>query len=577
MINPELWGSLIDQAETAVSSSGGREGLAKWLTTNTRAPDDSMKAFSFQHHEFMLGILACRKPHIAVSKPTQCGLSELAVRVALALAAKLQNIHIIYVMPSSKRASGFASSRIYPIIEAAPRLKSLLSSKVASNELIQLGSSFLHLSGAQSAQQAISVPARVLIRDEYSFGLPSVLATYQSRLAHQSDEEKLILDFSSPLFPKSGISALLDDSTYNHYMVYHTTCGQWTEIEELTDLILPGFDAHLTELEASDLKNPRVHTDEAYIKCRKCGNPISLENMATPEHRAWVPAQPGRDIEGFRVTPMALPIHRNPPKLVKELPLYGSNVRWQQYALGVAAESSDSTITEAALNSAFTVSPITPELAGGTVQGAVAGCDQGKLNWMMFGKKVGDTLEIFHTEVVRQGGDQEPGRKFVERFNQFNCIKGVVDAGPDVSMVKFVQGNTRWDSVVGCYFVRTPRVATLDIVKEDEVQGMIKVGRTPIMDEFIGAFNAGKIKLPRGSRHEQEMREHLMQPKRIVNMDALGEEAAVWVSRSDDHWAFSLLYAYLAAKLVESSAPMIFLPPGRLVASVRMKSVPMPV
>jgi len=574
--NLDLWSNLIDKAEAALSVSGGKEGIAKWLIGNTRAPDDPMRPWSFKNHEYMLGILKLSKYHTVVSKPTQTGLSELAVRISLALLAKLQNIHLIYVMPTSKRASGFASSRIYPVIHASPRLKPLLSGKVASNELIQISSSFMHLTGAQTEEQAISIPARVLLRDEFSFGNPAVLATYMSRLAHQTDEEKLIFDFSSPLYPKSGITALLDESTYNHYMVYHTPCGQWTEIEELTDLILPGFDAHLTELEASDLKHPKVRIDDAYIKCRKCGNPITLENLATPEYRAWVPAQPDRSIEGFRVTPMALPIHRNPAKLIRELPLYGSNVRWQQYALGVAAESSDSTITEAALNSAFTVSPITPELAGGTVQGALAGCDQGKLNYMCHGKLIGDVLEVFHVEIVRQGGDHEPGKKFVERFSQFNCIKGIIDAGPDVSMVRHVQQHTRYNSVYGCYFVRTPRIASLEIIKEDEVDGMVKVGRTPIMDQFVAAFNAGKIKLPRGSRYEQDLRSHLMEPKRIVNSDALGEEAAVWVSKGADHFAFALLYLYIAAKLVESSPSTIFIPPSRLVSSVKMRSRPLP-
>ena len=120
-------------------------------------------------------------------------------------------------------------------------------------------------------------------------------------------------------------------------------------------------------------------------------------------------------------------------------------------------------------------------------------------------------------------------------------------------------------------------MATLEVLKLDEVQGMVKAYRTPLIDEAVAAFNAGKIKLPRGSKYEQEMRDHLLQPKRLVDMDALGEEAATWVSKSDDHWAFALFYLHAAAKMVDDQPAQIFLPPSRLITSVKMRSAPMPV
>jgi len=564
-----LFGALIDKADTASSSSGGRKELSKWIAKNTRHPQNSMKPWSFAGHEYQIAIVDDQNPHVAVQKPSQVGCSEMFLRILLALAAKLSGANLIYVLPSSQFAAKFSSSRIDPVVQASDRLKAIASRKVDSNELKQIGSCFIHMGGAQSETQAISVPANAVFRDEYSFGNPDILSVYQSRLAHNAPENRILYDFSTPLFPKSGISEVYESGTKSHYLCWHWACSSWVEVDSQRDMVIPGFDRPLTELSATDLLNPHSQHGDTWVKCVQCGQPISQQNLADPVYRAWVAKHPERTVSSYQVDPLDAAAIRAPKDIVGDLLLYKTTARWTQYALGKPFEDSNGTVTESALAQAFTVPPIRPEIAH--VTGAVAGMDQGKLSYLVHGKLVDGVLEIFNAEILKQDDHFGQSDTFVTRFSQYGCRKGVIDAGPDASIVKNVQSRTPYNSVLGCYFVRTTRNSTLEIYTEDEVAGMLKAKRTACFDEFVKEFNSGRIKLPMGSHYESEIRKHLLVPKRVMSYDAVGEEQASWVSGGADHWALACIYAWLASKLFGEAGSLIVLPGNTLVSSARMQ------
>jgi hypothetical protein len=271
---------------------------------------------------------------------------------------------------------------------------------------------------------------------------------------------------------------------------------------------------------------------------------------------------------------------KTPASIVEELKLYKRTSRWVQFSLGKPYESSDATITEAALTNAFTVQPIAPSTAAENspdLYNVVAGLDQGKTAYLCHGRKVGDVLEIFNFELLQQDGDNGQAETYLARTKQFKVVKGVADAGPDSSLIKYIQSRTAYNSTWGCYFVRSNRKASLDLYIEDSETGMVKANRTAILDEFVKAFNSGKIKLPRGSRYENEIKAHLLAPKRITMPDAVGEEQSTWVSNGADHGFFACAYAYIAFLMIEAQPAPVYLPPARLVTSVRMRSAPMPV
>lgn len=568
-MNHELFSSLIDQAEVALSTAGGRQNLPRWITENTRMPNNLHKTWSFKDHEYQIGLLEDMNPHIAIQKASQVGCSEVMVRMALALTAKLSGEHLMYILPTSHFAGKFVASRIDPVIAASPRLASLLSKKVDSNEIKGIASSFLHIGGAQNEAQAISVPARALFIDEASFCSSDVINVYASRLGHQREQDRIQIAYSTPLYPGSGVTEMFEQGSQKLYLCYHDACGAWVEVDTSRHVILPGWDSPLLELTLADLRSGNVYPDQAYVQCEHCHNPISLENLADPTRRAWVPKYPDRHTSSYQIDPLCAPVVRPPAAIIRSLNQYRTTARWVQFSIGLPYENSEGTITQEALDKAFAVRPIAPNTSG--VQGAVAGMDQGKLAYSTNGKVVNGVLEVFNMETFQQDGENGQAEGFIDRFARYNSIQGVLDAGPDSSIVKYVQNRTRYNATWGCYFVRTSRRASLELFDTDEVTGLVKANRTAIIDAFVKAFNSGKIKLPVGHRDEKEIRAHLLEPKRITMPDSVGEEQSTWVSKGPDHWFFALLYLFIAAKMVESAPAPVYIPPSRLVSKVKMK------
>lgn len=574
-LDQELFLSLVDKAEVALSTTGGRQNLPRWIIENTRAPTNPMKNWSFDRHEYQIGILEDETPDISVQKCAQSGISELMVRMLLALAAKLTGEHLLLVLPTSAFSSKFVASRIDPVITASPRLRALVSKKVDSNEIKAIGQSFIHIGGAQNENQAISVPGRALLVDEYSFCNPDTLSVYQSRLEHQQECDRIVVNYSTPLYPGSGITEAFEAGSQKLYLCYHDACGQWVVVDSARDIVLPGFDKPLIELTLLDLRATgpsRLDPDRAWVRCEHCHGPISIENLADPTRRAWVPRYPDRHASSFHVDPLAAPLVRSPAAIIRSLTHYKRTDRWVQFSLGQPYESADGTITQQALDNCFTVTPQSPGTSG--ITGAVAGMDQGKPAYLVNGKAVAGVLEIFNVETLKQDGENGQAEGYLNRFKAYRSIRGVIDAGPDSSLVKYAQNRTQYNATWGCYFVRSARKASLDLFTLDEDDGMVKAHRTGVFDAFVKAFNQGKIKLPKGMKDEEEVRRHLLEPKRIAVPDALGEEQAVWVSKGPDHFFLSLLYCWLAQQMADEQPVAVHVPPAQLVSSVRMRVPP---
>lgn len=560
----QLFESLLDRLETVVSSAGGRSNIPQWIEKNTRSPTNSRMPFSFLSHEFQLQLLSDCAPHIVIQKCAQVGISEILVRYALALLSKLEGINAIYCLPSSSFARKFVTNRVDPVIEASPRLKSMLNRNADNSEMKRIGNSFLHFTGAQRDSQSISIPARALLVDEMSFADASVLSTLKSRLGHQTESERILIEFSTALFNASGISEAFQSGSQTYYMTFHDTCGQWVLAEPLDCLVLPGFDDPLIQLAPDDLKRKEVKVAEAWVKCPHCHHPISRENMADPSRRAWVPMYPDRPIHSYQIDPFAVPSIKWAPQIIGELETYRRTDRWINYCIGKPFDSADVSITAEAIEKAFTVQKVPP--GSKSVYGSGIGMDVGNISHLSAGKKVGTILEVFHMEHIRQDENNRLGVTFVDRYMSFGCSQGVIDSGPDISVVKYAQGRLPYNRCFGGRFVRGKGSATMDIYDIDEVAGVLKIKRTAAINDFVGDFNAGRIRLPMGLPFETEIKEHLSRLKRVTNYDAVGEEQSVWISTGADHFAFSLIYLYLAARMCEENAAAV-VAPGLVIAS----------
>ena len=572
-IDLDLFDALIDQVEVAVSQSSGLSNTSSWIEKNTAHPHSSTRPFSFKEHEYAIAVVNDTRPVVALRKCTQIGASEAHARQALAMTAKLHGAHVMYVMPSQLKAQMFASTRIGPIISGSKRLKSLLDRVIDSTSLKKIGNSFLYLSGAAKESSAISVPAKALFIDELAFCDPLVVSVYTSRLGHTTseDREKYLRYFSSPLHPNSDISVYFEQGDQNIYMVYHSRCGQWVELDTLRCMILPGFDKDLTELHHSDLDNPRIRVQDAFVICPHCRNEISQEDLCNPRKRAWVPKYPGREIGSYDAGPFVLPTSRTPPKIISELSKYRSNHRWQQYALGIPAEASSEMILDSAARNAFKAQPQSP--SNNTLTYGLLGSDVGKTLHVSIGQQVRRRLEVVWMGTIEQTGGTDAGDKVVRLFEDFHCVKGVMDAGPDLSLSRYVRDELPTGQFWPTYFVTSAASRqSLTCYTLTEKDNTAKVSRTLAFDEFVRDFNEGNIWLPAGHPQEEIIIKHLRKMKRVSEVASTGDERAKWVTSDPaNHYFFSLFYLWLAAQIADSTSPGIIVLPSTI-TKIRMKA-----
>jgi phage terminase large subunit GpA-like protein len=154
-------------------------------------------------------------------KSSQCGISAAAVSLAL-YAADVWGAHVLYVLPTEDLAQGFSDTRVKTAISSDPYLRSRVHSTDAKS-LKRLGAGNLYFVGSGSEARALSVPADVLILDEFDRLDQRHLAKFRSRLSAPTSM-KLKRYFSNPSFPEAGIHTRWLSSDQRTWLVRCPSC-----------------------------------------------------------------------------------------------------------------------------------------------------------------------------------------------------------------------------------------------------------------------------------------------------------------------------------------------------------------
>ena len=573
MANPLLQ-ARYDRQMVAIAQRSGRAQLPAWLEQHTRNPMAPAKPWSFKDHEYQIEILRTEAEFLSVIKAAQTGMSELSVRMALALASLYPSTNWIYILPSLLFARRFSTSRMDPVIENSPTLRSMISKEVNSSEMKKLAQSFLYFVGAQSQRQSISIPAKGLVMDEVDFCSATVLTSFMSRLGHNRPGESIITRFSTPTLPGYGISKMHDDGSQAVYMVWHEKCSHWVVIHPLHNIVLPGYDEDtLINFNKSDLDNPLLDFAKSWVQCPHCKQEITQQNLCTPQYRAWVHRYPERDQKSFYVSPLDVPAINTPEKILRNVDNYERHDDWVNFGLGVPYQSAENSVVLKSVKDAAKSYPITP--AERCAVGCVMGSDVGKTSHRLVGKRNGKYLDIVWAERVRQTGDNVLLESTMERMRQYGVWRFVIDAGPDITTPQAIIDASSYRQSYACYFVRQPK-KDLSEFEEDEFTQTLKVPRTNIIDKVVKDLNGGLIRfMPESSHPEMSLVfKHLSTMRRVKRIsDTTGETLATWTSVStENHYFFALVYLYLADMMVKSGLTTIPLPMNGLVKKVRMAS-----
>lgn len=535
--------------------------IPAWIEKHTKI---NGKNYSFKDHEYQATILADTSREVVTRKCSQIGMSEASSRFALALTAVNPYYTVIYTLPSATVAANFMKTRIDPIVLGSEFLNGVRDRDLDNSEIKRFGDSYLYLKGCASTNAPISVPADHLIHDEVDFSSAEVISQYQSRLTHSPYKRKTLL--STPTFPNFGIDAEFRRSRRHFNLCRCNHCSHWFMPDYYENVQIRGFTGDLREINKRNIH--KINWREAVLLCPSCGKVPDLGI----ENREYVCENPNDNYvaAGYQISPFDAPnIHlrnaENPLSvaafLVETSTKYEKLTDFVNFNLGLPAEDSDSTVTIDDVRRMIHSSE-EPKGGDGTY---VFGLDMGLNCHITVGKVLPDGhLDIVLAMPIRYTQIKEERRTLAQRFWP---RLSVADNLPYTETINAMQKED--PNLYGAWnvpfrsmelFKVTDREEDSDKTAEELRQ--VHVNKNKALDALLADIRAGHV-TKRSCPQDEEWVKQLTDMKRGKEFTKDQQIEYVWKKSPDgnDHYHHSLLYCYIAARMVRLTASGVAIRP----------------
>lgn len=513
--------------------------------------------YSFDDHEYQIGLLRDTALRISVRKCSQVGLSELMVQKTLALLASIPNIRIIFSLPTKEMAMTFSKDRFDGAIEQSDHYTGLVAAGGNSASQKKLGSSLLYVIGTHGAKAAISVPAEFIISDEVDFSNETILGKLESRIRHAKTTDEFgnrgyRYRFSTPTVDGYGVDIDFQKGDQRYYMCKCEHCNKQVVPDFFQDFIVPGFDRPMIEFSRNDSMESRYRMDEAWIKCPSCGKNL-WASLCDPSRREWVAKHPSAHDHSYQVFPWDVPKYNAPHTVIKSIGDYPLQSDFINFVIGLPFSSAE--------NSFFTDQVTKDRLC--TVQlwiygqyivtaPTVGGMDIGKVCHLMVKAKVGSKTHVIWMEKISNTKDDPAAPKVLDRYDFYNMKKLCIDAGPDITLVNTLLRAR--ENIVSVVYVQNVS-GSLPIV-EVKAGDQINADRTKTLSLLLNQHNSGDILYPFKPELANELFEHFKTTKKIRERNADGDMKDRFVrTPGADHWVHAANYAGIAMLAIDELAP----------------------
>lgn len=527
-----------DRLERRFSKAYAEQSTLDWVKANTTL---NGAPFSTKGYEFQDAIINDWHPNLDVMKISQCGLTEVQLRKALAFLVRNPRTRLIFTIPSVELHRALAQTRLKPILERDKVFNLEQDAKaVRSMDIVQLGESFLYPSTV-TEEGATSKPADVVFNDEIDLSNPQWLSLFTSRM--QNSNWKINQRFSTPTFAGLGIDAGYKASDQRRYMIRCEACGHWQWPEFNTSFChFPDLPSHVEDLlELTEEDTAGMDLAKAQVVCEKCHTSLSPEAS-----REWVAAFPGRvNARGYWISPFST-TRITLADIVLSLGKYKKREFLRGFhntVLGQTYEDAQSRIPENAIKAALEKgSPNTSELP--TDRALAVGIDMGLTVHMVIGNTQGTEIYLM---------EQLPVEKLAERLagldakHKIAC--GVIDRQPYTPDSYAIRDKTNNRVMPARYATASGSVLTF---KNDEYGRLayVDLPRTEALDRVRTKFCNYELTLNGYSYQKQVVIEHL----RDMVRDESPEQMATWKKVTGvDHYFHAIAY-WLAAPAIRELA-----------------------
>lgn len=453
-------------------------------------------------------------PSVDVMKSAQCGVSALGVSLAL-YAGDVWGANVLYVLPAGDDAYDFSDTRVRPAIEDSPYLASRVQA-TDNKGLKRVGEAFCYFRGSVSERKALSIPADVLILDEYDRLDQRNIPKFRRRLGSPLSL-RLERRFSNPSYPEFGIHALYLASDQREWLVRCPACRH--EAELAYD---EGDGCH------------HVDPERAVRVCGRCRRSLSPEAVAAGR---WVARRPDVAGRGYHISKLIVP-GADVAELVRE---HGRTAEDEvqthyNFDLGLPYAPRGGSLSEAAVLACRRDWRMPDRYDGpGWV---TAGVDVGRVlhvrisTWLPSGKAV--PLHLGTVDSFEELGGL---------WRRYGVNLGLIDERPEERKAREFAEAHRGRA----YLVRWSGPEQRDPVVVDEDKLLVVARRTAAYDRVVAAFEEQRRLLPR-DLPEGYVRQ-VTAPHRVTETDARGGKVARYVSERADHFFSAECYDLLAREV----------------------------
>jgi Phage terminase large subunit (GpA) len=460
-------------------------------------------------------------PTVDIMKSAQCGISAAGVSLAL-YAPDVWAASVLYVLPGFADAYDFSDTRVKRTIDDSVYL-SLRVKGTDNKGLRQVGDAYAYFRGSGSERQALSIPADVLVLDEYDRLDRRNIPTFERRL-NSPTSLRLQRRFSNPSYPEEGIHLLYLGTDQRQWMVRCWRCGHEAPID----------------YDAGDAGHHHVDEERGLRVCGRCRRELDPERIASGR---WVAARPGAGPRGYHVSRLIVASEDVPAIVAAHH--RGSEDEVQahyNYDLGQPYSPKGGSISRNQVLACRRDYELPDSYSGPSW--VTAGVDVGKVLHVRISRWTpdGQAVALFLGEVPDFAG-------LAQLWDRYNVRFGLIDERPEERAARsFMEAHAG-----RCKLVRWSGEEQRDPVVVDDDRGLVIARRTGACDRLVAAFSTQTKYLPRTLPSDYVS--HLTAPHRGVEETKGGQKVARYASSRADDWFFAEVYDLLAK---ESAGPPAF-------------------
>jgi hypothetical protein len=531
----------------------------------------------FSTHKFMIDLYATsdESRHDVIKKSAQCGATELMMALSFYFAAVLDGV-VLYLFPTKTHVGDFVQQRVDPAIQASPVLSALVkgTNKVGLKEI---GNGFIYYRGMNSEKDLISVPADLIIVDEFDQCNTENLPLAIERLYDSPFQFQRYI--STPIHSDGPIDMEFKSSDRRFWFVRCDHCGDHQNMGWLTHVVrehkgidienssfLPYWprDNRFSEDLIHALASPQweqaiesMPFDLAPI-CQNCQMPFN--RLSDGE---WVAEYPERSKRGWQVTRLFSPKKTLAAMFHDFIDAQQSTVKLATFfrmglgqAFDVAGEGLSRSILEAL------VKDYSPEDYWETTDYVTtAGIDVGSLFNIQISRRIDGKRVVFFKAAVKNK------ESVTEILTRFNVDIAVIDVMPETRIAKEIRDTMPGGVVYLANFGKNCEGQAKDEkdwLEIDHAVCKLKCDRTMAFDESIQSIiNINpRCVFPAAFMRDENWVNQMSAPKRQIVTNDVGKTRAVWIEEAGrpDHYRLADVYDFLAERVLINREGEIFLP-----------------